>query len=275
MKNRLLKSVALVIFVLVVVLGGAHSVFAAPQPSEPIVNDAALKVHLWPGAEPGKLVVLVRSEIPETYQLPVRVRIPIPDGFHVVWAGELTTQVGEDLTRAYTTEQGAGGNYIEVIASETRAVQADLLGPNLNISGSSVATELQWVQSAPAARVSFDIRVPAGARQVEFQPAAADGSEKNPETGEVLYSLPTVVLAEGESQAVSVSWSTASAKLFDLSDPMTWMLIALVFALLGTVAFLIVSLRAKSQELDNESQADEIQDDIESALDDTAEDDTF
>lgn len=270
MKNRFFKSVGLVIFMLVMVLGGAQSVFAAPQPSEPIVNDAALKVHLWPGAEPGKLVVLVRSEIPETYQLPVRVRIPIPDGFHVIWAGELTTQVGEDLTRAYTTEEGVGGSYIEVIASETRAVQVDLLGPNLNISGSSVATDLQWIQSVPAARVSFDIRVPAGVRQVELQPAAADGSEKNPETGEVLYSLPTVILAEGDSQAVSVSWSTASAKLFDLSDPMTWMLIVLVVALLGTTIFLIVSLRAKSQE-----QPDEIQDDIESVSDHSAEDDTF
>lgn len=239
--RRLFLALICVVFSVSVVISGI-SVAGAANP-DPLTEANTLTVHIWPGAEAGKIGVLVQAVIPDTVALPVRVRIPVPEGYTVNWAGEITPNVGEDLTRAYTTVDTDKGSYIEIVATESRTVQADYIGSALSVNNGKVSAQLSWEQSVPAQYVTFDVRVPANASMVKIDPAPADDPEKNPETGEWLYSLESKALAAGEAQPISIAYSTSAGSGFslDFSNPITIVLLVLVVALVVAVLYVVSS----------------------------------
>lgn len=246
-QNRSRRLLLFIFCVVISVCTAVSSAGAAANP-DPLTEANSLTVHIWPGAEVGKVGVLVQALIPETVALPVRVRIPVPEGYTVNWAGEITPNVGEDLTRAYSTVNTDTGSYIEIVATESHTVQVDFIGSNLSVENGKVSTKLSWVQSAPAQYVTFDVRVPANASMVKINPAPSGDPEKNPETGEWLYALESKALAVGTAQPITVSYTTAAKGgiSFDFSNPLTTALTVLAVALVIAIMY-VAGLFMKSK----------------------------
>jgi hypothetical protein len=208
--------------------------------------DGDTDVQLWPGAQPGQLIVIVSVTLPETTELPATVRIPVPDGMRVDWAGEILAEgdAANDPQRGFTLGQGEGGQYAELELSESRMGQIELSGLALAVDGSVSSATLRYVQTVPTGVVSFSVRVPAGASSVIIEPAPALEPSRNA-TGESLYTLPSFELEPGAAQSVSVSYSSgqATAQSTGAGGISSTLIGVLVALLVGAVILLAVVLK--------------------------------
>lgn len=210
--------------------------------------------------EPGQLVCVAAYEIPASVALPATVRIPLPAGARVTWAGEtLATGAGAgDVQRKFQVIGGAGGRYVEFTAQKSRKGQVESVAAPLTRSGATVTGSVKWVQSAPAASETFSVRFPPSAADAKTQPAAIGGPQRNA-VGETLYPLPQVKLKLGETYPVSVSFqippalgaakaSSSAQQSGGSSTPLFVLLAALVVAGIALAFALARGRRSPSDE---------------------------
>lgn len=202
-----------------------------------------LDLQTW--VESGQVIIVVAVNVPESTRLPATVRIPVPDGASVQWAGEvLGGELSADPTRTYKIIQSpAGGQYAEFTLEQTRSAQVDAQLASATVDGANTSATFEWVQSAASPSTSFSVRVPQGASGVKITPAPGGPPQTN-SAGESLYAGESVVLAPGEKQTVSFSYSNGSsasavaAPASQLSSIVTALFVALALA----VVVLIVAL---------------------------------
>lgn len=182
---------------------------AAAGAAAPVVS-GEVDVQLWPGAEPGQLLVIVGITLPETTKLPATVRLPVPKGMKLGWAGEIATSTAaQDIQAKPVTKKGVGGSYVEFEMTKYPIAQAEFTGLALKVSGEDVKTEVEFVQTAPASLTGFAVRLPATASKVKIKPAPSGEPNRNSQTGELMYTLPSKQLKEGGAQTVELKYSTA------------------------------------------------------------------
>ncbi|TLM98000.1 MAG: hypothetical protein FDZ75_03360 [Actinobacteria bacterium] len=201
-----------------------------------------MDVQVWPGGQPGQTIAIVSLVLSDDVKLPATVRIPVPGGGTIDWAGEIASaDPSQDPTRTYEIRQGDGGPYVEFEVSQSRNAQIEVGAIPLSVSGDESTSQLTFVQSVPASITAFTVRLPSGMELVSLAPE----SKKDPETnadGEALYSLPSKRMKTGDSTTVKVTYREAA--LPDVAsgpDSATVVLYALMGALVvAVVAFLVV-----------------------------------
>ena len=143
----------------------------APATSD-LLDAGTIDVQWWMEAEPGQAIAIISTTIAPTVSLPVRVRLPIPPGMSVDWAGEVSgADAAQDIQRQFSVQQGKGAQYAEFEVSTYRAAQIDLSGIPLTADGNGVTASLEFVQSVPSAATAFTVRLPAGATDAKIEPA--------------------------------------------------------------------------------------------------------
>lgn len=221
----------------------ATAAYAAEQ--APLVTDGEYRVLLYPGAgNSQETAVIVKVIVPSMTVLPARVRIPIPSGARVGWAGELATQTGPDTELPYVTVNIDGKSFVEFTLDKSKTGQVDFSGLVLSNDGTTFSTRLDWVQSVQAQSTSFSVRLPANIHAVNIAPKPSGSPEKNSD-GESLYSLGTKTLAVGDKQTITVSYkSGAGVGAFDANT----LVIAGVVVLLVTALVLFVFILRRNAE---------------------------
>ena len=127
----------------------------------PLGNAGTIDVQWWMEAEPGQVIAIVSTTIDPSVSLPARVRLPIPPGMSVDWAGEISgADVTQDVQRQFSVGQGEGAEYAEFEVSTFRAAQIDLSGIPLTPDGDRVSASLNFVQSVPSSETAFTVRLP-------------------------------------------------------------------------------------------------------------------
>lgn len=225
----------------------AIMVAVVAAPAIALAADPTYSVQLWPEGDPGNpdYVLLIASmQIPEDVPLPTTVRLPLPDGATVGWAGEVMGSGPEnDIAREATISVSAEGTSVVFTVSESRDVQYDAVWVPLasEPDGTYYAT-LRWIQSEPAELVAFSVRLPPLAGSVEFDPEAVGQPQVN-EVGESLHTLPSAPLAPGESHVINIRYVPGGAAAGDssgLSRSQLLMILAGAAALLIVVAALLI-----------------------------------
>jgi hypothetical protein len=215
---------------------------AAPQAGGP------LDLQTW--VESGQLIIVTAITIPEATKLPATVRVPVPDGANVQWAGEvLGGDLSADPARTYKMiKSPVGGQYAEFTLEQTRSAQVDADMKGVTIDGAVTSASFDWVQSVSSPSTSFSVRVPANASDVKFSPAPAGAPDTNA-SGERLYSGEAITLDPGETQPVSLSYSTgtSSAAPVQASGGLDSLVLVLVGALVVAVIVLVVVLARQRQ----------------------------
>ncbi len=98
--RRLLVLIALA--ALAITAAAPSSAWAAEVPTATasvagdLLDAGTIDVQWWMEAEPGQAIAIVSTTIDPSVSLPVRVRLPIPPGMSVDWAGEVS---GADATQ--------------------------------------------------------------------------------------------------------------------------------------------------------------------------------
>jgi len=230
--------------------------FAVPASAlaaAPPLATGPLTVQIGPGEEASQTIAIVGVTVADSVKLPVRVRLPVPVGATVQWAGQiLGGDPDNDPQQAVLLATGAGGaRYDEITLTKSHIGQIDTnLGP-LTLSGDSVSAQVAFVQSVPSTSTVFSVRLPAGVSNVAISPAPAGAPEVN-SSGESLYVLGTAPLATGAKLSVGVSYSTAAASGAAGSggsggSSSTPVIIVLIVALAAVLISLVFVLQRSAQ----------------------------
>ncbi len=190
-------------------VGSAATSTVSPQAAIPA--EATVEVQWWMEAEDGQVIAIISTSIDPEAELPAVVRLPIPPGMTVDWAGEISGgDVSQDIQRQFTVKDGAKAAYAEFEVSQYRVAQIDLSGKALSQDGEAVVARLEYVQSVPSSDTAFSVRLPPGASSVKIEPAP-EGAPNENSVGETLYTLPSLALEPGDSQTTVVEYSTTGA----------------------------------------------------------------
>lgn len=177
---------------------------ATAAPEAPVYD-----VQIWPDAdpaEPGMVVLIAGVRLPTATPLPAKVRIPLPEGAEVTWAGEiLGPDPSGDISREITMVAGTGGPSVEFTVSRSRDAQVESLWVPVSAEGDRLSASVRWVQTEPADAVHFSVRMPPGAAQVRIEPPPPRAPEQNLQ-GERLYTLASKPLKPGEAHTIALSY---------------------------------------------------------------------
>lgn len=166
----------------------------------------ALQVQLLLDGEPGKVLAITSIRLPQDTKLPAMVRVPMPEGAEVIWAGEvLGGDPSVDPARPYRIVKGEGGDVLEMTLENSRNAQVESNVALVDREGDSASAEVLWVQSATAPATQFSVRFPPASSKHQTTPKYTGAPERN-DAGETLYILPEVKLALGEKYPVKATY---------------------------------------------------------------------
>lgn len=247
MKHLTKSAVALLAAALAAALIGPGVAWAAPSAATTATAPLAtgdIGIQVGPAEDANSTVVLVDLVLPKSVKLPARVRLPIPPGANVMWAGEiLGGSASADPERSFTTAQGRGAQYAEFTISQSHQAQIDTRGLPRAINGATVSTAIEFVQSVPSSSTSFSVRTPPGATDIQISPPTHGTPDTNA-AGEHLYLMATRALALGDKVPVTVSYRTGGSA--GSSANQTMLVLVVVVALIAVVIALVVVQRARS-----------------------------
>jgi hypothetical protein len=229
-------------------LAAATRVAAASSPATATIPLAKgeIAVQLWPST--ASSLLLVSLTLPETVQLPARVRMPLPQGATVTWSGEIIGgDAAADVQRQYTIVDTGGGRAIEFVAQQSRDLQYEADLPVPAVTGSRVMTTLKWVQTTDALGVDPAVKLPAGATDVLIKPTPSEQPRTNT-AGEALYTLPQQHPALGGDLTIEVTFqqgaatTTPSAAQPSGTSPLVWVFLLVLVVVVAVVV--VQALRA-------------------------------
>jgi hypothetical protein len=218
--------------------------------SAPAPTPTGMQVLLWTGRTGAQTIIAV--ELAPNTPLPATVRLPLPAGATVVWAGELSGgSVETDIERKYTTEEGTGGKVVVFRLEKFRSAQVEATHPAPQAVGDRTVSSLDWVQSAPSALTHFAVQVGPEAADVTVDPAGG-GTPQTNASGERLYTVSSKALKPGEKFTMTVAYRSGAqtASGGGATGGGTTALLVVLGALLAAAisAFVVVAARMRSAE---------------------------
>jgi hypothetical protein len=262
MPNRFARATALAVLATAVIALAlaAGPVFAAEDAPQ-------VEVQFLVDGEQGNGFLLVNGVLPEDVSLPATLTLPVPDGASIWWAGELSgTGAESDIEREYVVADGEGGLTVSFSLETTHTGQYDALYLPTSVLQDERTAILQWVQSSPASRLLFSVRLPPGADDASIDPMPASGPATN-RIGESLYILPDVPEPEvGEVFEVEATYRSGSLLDTGSQGPDVVVVLAVLAAFLVIVVILIVRAQSRARVVagpDDEPVADPTADALE------------
>lgn len=205
----------------------------------------AIDVQLWPDSAGGFSEIIVTAVYPAGTELPVKARIPLPDGAEIQWSGEiLGGDPDTDPVRRFKTVKGTGGDAVEFTLEETLTAQYEAVHEPTAFDGATKSATLLWKQTVPADVVNMAVKTPAGAGDVKVDPAPLGTPQQN-ELGERLWVVKSLELKPGETANLSVSYRPAGVQdgSSGLSRINPWLLVAAIGLAIALVALFLVAGR--------------------------------
>ena len=215
--------------------------------AEPIdTSTARTAVQFWPEGEPTSTVIIVTLELPDDTPLPATVRLPVPAGTTITWAGEIMGgSIENDLPRPFQLVEGTGGQSVEFTLEQTRTAQYDATYVPVVAENGQYDARLDWTQTEPTEDVQFNVRMPGTVTDIVIEPAPAGEPDANA-FGERLYKLSPITIAPGENAAVTVAYARpelgdSGGSTFD--ERLPWLLGILGVAVVALLIAAVMSAR--------------------------------
>ena len=170
----------------------------------------SLDVEFWPEGDTGTTSIIAVAALPDSAKLPARVRIPLPVGAQLTWAGQIVgTDTSGDIAQQPAVASGIIGQYVELAATKSRTVQYEAGVTPVSVQGNKHTATLTWLQTTDASQVRFAVRLPLAATNVSIKPAWEGDPARNEQLGQMLYGLPAVNLKPGTTYTLTVDYELA------------------------------------------------------------------
>lgn len=172
------------------------------------------EVQVWPQGDttrPDTILLIASIDLGPSVALPATVRIPVPPGAEVSWAGEITGGAAEtDIQRAFEITRTAAGDVLVMTLETTGNAQYDAWWGTVGRDGDAATGKVEWLQTEPAEGVAFTVRMPPGVGDVTITPAPLRPPDRNA-IGETLYTLPTLQMEPGDGVSVAFAYVPGAA----------------------------------------------------------------
>lgn len=225
------------------------SLAAAPALAAPVdTSTSRFEVQFWPEGDPASSVLIVSVTLPEDTELPATVRLPLPAGATVTWAGEIIGgAIENDILRPHQFVEGVGGQSVELTLEQTLTAQYDASYLPVDVDGGDYAIALDWVQSEPSDTTDFSVRLPGTVADIEIAPTPVGSPQVNP-GGERLYSLSPIPLELGDTQVLSIDYARPElgGGTPDGNTILPWLLGALAVAVVVLLLAIVLNNRKSS-----------------------------
>ena len=251
--RRIATRVAVVLSAVTLVAVLASPALAMAATAHPA--GGSVDVQLWP--QDAQTTVIVALDVPGSVKLPTVVRLPFPPGAQVQWAGEiLGGDPAADPARPYKVFTNAdGGKYAQFTLTKSRRAQIDTAGLLLNVKGTQFSGTVDWIQSVDASLTTLSVRVPPNAANVSISPPPAGAPDRNA-TGEALYTLAPMTLAQGKKQRITFSYVIkAPGAVAQGGSRATGLIVGLGVALGVAIVMLLVLLMRNRQATNSNGRA--------------------
>jgi hypothetical protein len=236
--SRFLALLLLVSVLLVLPVGA----LAAPADT----STSRYAVQFWPEGDPARSILIVSVTLPEDTPLPATVRLPLPSGAQVTWAGEIIgADIENDILRPHTFVDGTGGQSIEITLEQTLTAQYDANYIPIEVNGGDYSVTLDWVQTEPAEATDFAVRLPGTITDIVIDPPPVGDPQVNV-NGERLYTLSPMTLSPGDRQPVRVEYTRPElAGSGGTGGVLPWLLGILAIAVVALVAAIVLNNRKR------------------------------
>ena len=162
---RLQVGLAALLVALALLLLGAG--LAAAQDE---VRLASLQVSLWPEYDQPATLVILDGQLDPSVTLPTTLSIRIPARAGQPYA-VATVGAGDQLLTAAHTTQPAGDDIIVIFPTQSLGFRVEYYDPALNIAADARQYAFQWQSGYAIAAADVRVQQPAGARDLEGDPA--------------------------------------------------------------------------------------------------------
>lgn len=194
----MLKRGIVCFLVAVICASVAAPAFAAPIPDQ-------LSIQVWPEYNDNQVLLMESVKYPADTPLPIEVKMAIPKGAKVTWAGEL---LGGDASQDIqaTPKITPKDDYDEVAFTLTkaRAAQVEAGWSGLTIKDQDRSLTLKWVQRYESKTTEFGLKAPSQSTEVNMSPAPAKQGKS--QDGLQGYFTAPQSLAVGQAQDFVVSY---------------------------------------------------------------------
>lgn len=193
-----LRIVTIVTVFAVLSLGGAGLALAAPAPE-------ALHVQMTP-LSANSLLFLESAEYAKDAPLPIPVKLAVPKGARVSWAGEvLGGDVSKDITARYGVTPKKDYDEVAFTLAKTRSAQVEAEWSGVTVKGDLSEISLAWVQRYPAGQVDFGFKAPVQDSVVKMTPSWTRSSKDSDNLS--FYVTEPVSLPVGGKLDVTISYT--------------------------------------------------------------------
>ncbi|HEY3374387.1 MAG TPA: hypothetical protein VGK02_04910 [Candidatus Aquicultor sp.] len=171
--------------------------FAAPVPDK-------FYLRAWPEYQTGQVSLLETVVYPQTTPLPIEVKIAMPEGATVNWAGEMLGQVSQDIQAQPTVVHKGTYDEVTFALTKSRTGQVETTWSALQINGNDRALNFIWTQQYPANQTIFEFREPSQASDIKMMPPAATVNTSS--DGSKFYETAPINLPVGKTQTYRVTY---------------------------------------------------------------------
>ncbi len=155
--------------------GPAYGASATPVPDRQ-------DIQFWPEYEDSNIVFLQTISFPKNTPLPIPVKMAVPDGAKVYWAGEITGgPAAQDITIKPSIVSKRDYQEVTFTLNRSRIAQVEAKLYGLKITGQKRVLAINWFQAYPARQTYFQVKAPTQSSGFKMSPAykSADTSPEN------------------------------------------------------------------------------------------------
>lgn len=205
-------------------------------------------------SEQGSSVLLISGKLADSVKLPATVRLAAPAGGQLQWAGEILDGPPENDPAVEPTIENAGdSDWYTFTLTESRVGQIEVVSADsLKFDGHTYSASVTWDPPVDTALLRVNVMVPPGASVG----AADEGLETVPGPNGFTYMRRSVQDAKpGEPVSASVSYtlSSAPAQGSASSSSSVFIVLLVVFALVGSGAVIALRNKARGRAADDSS----------------------
>ena len=201
------------------------------------------QVQFAPVGLNGRMDLIVNVVLSPDTKLPAKVRVPLPSGAVVVWAGEiLGGSAADDPQREVTLTKSGDGQYAEFTLETVRIAQVEAELPQSVAAGDKVNANLTWLNTTDAGTYTFSVRLEPKVSDIKITPAPEGAPQTNAD-GESLYSLTPLRLEKDGTFDIEVAYTRGGTATSSGGAMSPILLVAIGLLVIAVVALIVVVAR--------------------------------
>lgn len=169
------------------------------------------QIQFSPAGGPSGALAVVNVVLDSAEPLPQTVKVPVPHGATLLWAGEILGGAPtDDPARETTVEQVGDMDVYTMTLEKVYVGQLEIALAPARVEGDRLTSGMTWTNPGEEVQLTASVVAESGASDIQLTPPRSGDVQAN-EAGETLHPLERRRVAPGESYVIEASWVRGAA----------------------------------------------------------------